>query len=76
MHILTFILIFIVGSIAAAMKGDYSGIEAIVQFMIAAVVMIVLLFIVAWLVKHQIIMLIAIAAFFVAIIVIGIVYNE
>ena len=37
MHILTFILIFIVGSIAAAMKGDYSGIEAIVQFMIAAV---------------------------------------
>lgn len=30
MHILTFILIFIVGSIAAAMKGDYSGIEAIV----------------------------------------------
>lgn len=76
MHILTFILIFIVGSIAAAMKGDYSGIGAIVQFMIAAVVMIALLFIVAWLVKHQIIMLIAIAAFFVAIIVIGIVYNE
>lgn len=76
MHILTFILIFIVGSIAAAMKGDYSGIEAIVQFMIVAVVMIALLFIVAWLVKHQIIMLIAIAAFFVAIIVIGIVYNE
>lgn len=44
--------------------------------MIAAVVMIALLFIVAWLVKHQIIMLIAITAFFVAIIVIGIVYNE
>lgn len=44
--------------------------------MIAAVVMIALLFVVAWLVKHQIIMLIAIAVFFVAIIVLGIVYKE
>lgn len=42
MHVLTSVLIFIVGSIAAARKGDYSGIEAIVQFLIAVVVMIAL----------------------------------
>lgn len=29
MHILAFIVLFIFGSIGAAFKGDYSGIEAI-----------------------------------------------
>lgn len=32
MHILAFILIFIVGSIIAACDGDYSGIAAIGKF--------------------------------------------
>lgn len=31
MHILTFILMFVVGSIAAACKGDMSGLGAIAQ---------------------------------------------
>lgn len=37
MHILTFILIFIFGAIAAACKGDYSGIVAIGKFMGVAI---------------------------------------
>ena len=32
MHILTFILIFVVGSIIVACDGDYSGIAAIGKF--------------------------------------------
>ena len=32
MHILAFILIFVVGSIIAACDGDYSGIAAIGKF--------------------------------------------
>jgi hypothetical protein len=32
MHILTFILLFVVGSINAASHGDWSGIEAIGKF--------------------------------------------
>ena len=45
MHILAFILIFIVGSIIAACDGDYSGIAAIGKF----VGFFVLLFAVLWL---------------------------
>lgn len=32
MHILTFILLFVIGSISVACKGDYSGIAAIGKF--------------------------------------------
>ena len=45
MHIIAFILIFIVGSIIAACDGDYSGIAAIGKF----VGFFVLLFAVLWL---------------------------
>ena len=45
MHILVFILIFVVGSIIAACDGDYSGIAAIDIF----VGFFVLLFAVLWL---------------------------
>ena len=45
MHILAFILIFVVGSIIAAYDGDYSGIAAIDKF----VGFFVLLFAVLWL---------------------------
>lgn len=48
MHILAFILIFIVGSIIAACDGDYSGIAAIGKF----VGFFVLLFAVLWLFSH------------------------
>ena len=34
MHILAFIVLFIFGSIGAAFKGDYSGIEAIGKFIL------------------------------------------
>lgn len=34
MHILAFIVLFIFGSIGAAFKGDYSGIEAIGKFLL------------------------------------------
>lgn len=33
MHILAFIILFIFGSIGAAFKGDWSGIEAIGKFL-------------------------------------------
>lgn len=36
MHILAFILIFIVGSIGAALDGDFSGIAAIGKFVFGA----------------------------------------
>ena len=45
MHILAFILIFVVGSIIAAYDGDYSGIAAIGKF----IGFFVLLFGVLWL---------------------------
>lgn len=34
MHILAFVLYFIVGSICAASKGDWSGVEAIGKFIL------------------------------------------
>lgn len=36
MHILAFILMFVVGSIGAAMDGDFSGIAAIGKFVLYA----------------------------------------
>lgn len=40
MHLVTFILLFIFGSIAAACRGDWSGIEAIGKFILYAAVII------------------------------------
>ena len=45
MHILTFILVLIVGSIVAACDGDYSGIAAIGKFIGGAL----MIFIMLWL---------------------------
>lgn len=56
MHILTFILIFVVGSIIAACDGDYSGISAIGKF----VGFFVLLFAVLWLFTQPALLIIAI----------------
>ena len=56
MHILAFILIFIVGSIIAACDGDYSGIVAIGKF----VGFFVLLFAVLWLFTQPVLLIIAI----------------
>ena len=53
MHILAFILIFIVGSIIAACDGDYSGIAAIGKF-------VGLLFAVLWLFTQPVLLIIAI----------------
>ena len=36
MHILAFILMFVVGSIGAALDGDFSGIDAIGKFVFGA----------------------------------------
>lgn len=56
MHILAFILIFVVGSIIAACDGDYSGIAAIGKF----VGFFVLLFAVLWLFTQPVLLIIAI----------------
>ncbi len=56
MHILAFILMFIVGSIGAASKGDWSGIEAIGKF----VLFVVLFFIMAYLILNPALLVIAI----------------
>ena len=56
MHILAFILIFVVGSIIAACDGDYSRIAAIGKF----VGFFVLLFAVLWLFTQPVLLIIAI----------------
>lgn len=56
MHILAFILIFVVGSIIAACDGDYSGIAATGKF----VGFLVLLFAVLWLFTQPVLLIIAI----------------
>ena len=56
MHILAFILIFVVSSIIAACDGDYSGIAAIGKF----VGVFVLLFAVLWLFTQPVLLIIAI----------------
>ena len=56
MHILAFILIFVVGSIIAACDGDYSVIAAIGKF----VGFFVLLFAVLWLFTQPVLLIIAI----------------
>ena len=56
MHIIAFILIFIVGSIIAACDGDYSGIAALGKF----VGFFVLFFAVLWLFTQPVLLIIAI----------------
>lgn len=62
MHILAFILMFLVGSIAAACEGDFSGIVAIGKF----VGFIVLLFAIMWIFTQPAILLLLIAVIIVA----------
>jgi len=57
MHILAFILMFVVGSIFAACDGDYSGIAAIGKF----VGFFVLLFVMLWLFTQPVLLVIVIA---------------
>ena len=57
MHILAFLLLFVVGAILAACNGDYSGIAAIGKFVGGCV----LLFLVAWLFTQPVLLVIAIA---------------
>ena len=57
MHILAFLLLFVVGAILAACNGDYSGIAAIGKFVGGCV----LLFLVAWLFTKPVLLVIAIA---------------
>ena len=56
MHILAFLLLFVVGAILAACNGDYSGIAAIGKF----VGFFVLLFAVLWLFTQPVLLIIAI----------------
>ena len=56
MHILAFILMFVIGAIIAACDGDYSGIAAIGKF----VGFFVLLFAVLWLFTQPVLLIIVI----------------
>lgn len=56
MHILAFILIFIVGAIAAACDGDFSGIAAIGKFVGGAILVIGML----WLFTQPVLLVIVI----------------
>lgn len=56
MHIAAFILFFICGSIAAACKGDFSGIEAIGKF----ILYVALFFIMAFLLMNPALLVIVI----------------
>lgn len=56
MHILAFILMFVVGAIIAACNGDYSGIAAIGKF----VGFFILLFAMLWLFTQPILLIIVI----------------
>ena len=56
MHILAFILIFVVGAIAAACDGDFSGIAAIGKFVCGAILVIGML----WLFTQPVLLVIVI----------------
>lgn len=47
MHLLAFILLFIIGSIGAAFKGDYSGLEAIGKIIFYGVIILGILYLFA-----------------------------
>lgn len=56
MHILTFALMFIIGSIGAASHGDWSGVEAIGKF----ILFVVMFFLMAYLILNPALLVIAI----------------
>lgn len=56
MHILAFILIFVVGAIAVACDGDFSGIAAIGKFVCGAILVIGML----WLFTQPVLLVIVI----------------
>lgn len=58
MHIIAFILLFIIGSIQAASHGDWSGVEAIGMF----ILYIALFFIFAFIILNPALLVIAIIA--------------
>ena len=59
MHILAFILLFIIGSIGAACKGDWSGIGAIAKF----IGFIALFLIIGYIMIHPVLLIIAVVIF-------------
>lgn len=56
MHILTFVLMFIVGSIGAASHGDWSGVEAIGKF----ILFVIMFFLMVYLILNPALLVIAI----------------
>lgn len=56
MHLLTFILMFVIGSISAACRGDWSGMEAIGKFAL----FVVLFFLMGFLLMNPALLIIAI----------------
>ena len=59
MHILAFIILFIIGSIGAACKGDWSGIGAIAKF----IGFIALFLIVGYMMTNPVLLIIAVVIF-------------
>ncbi len=57
MHILTLILMLVIGSIAAACKGDFSGLEAIGKFVGVVAIIIAVM----WLFTQPILLILVIA---------------
>ena len=65
MHILAFILLFIIGSIGAACKGDWAGIGAIAKF----IGFIALFLIVGYIMINPALLIIAVVVFIIILIV-------
>lgn len=59
MHILAFIILFIIGSIGAACKGDWSGIGAIAKF----IGFIALFLIIGYIMINPVLLIIAVVIF-------------
>jgi hypothetical protein len=59
MHLLAFILLFIIGSISAACKGDWSGIAAIGEILL----FIALFFVMAFIMMHPVLLIITAVVF-------------
>ena len=59
MHILAFIILFIIGSIGAAFKGDWSGIGAIAKF----IGFIALFLIIGYIMINPVLLIIAVVIF-------------
>lgn len=56
MHILTFVLMFVVGSISAACRGDWSGMEAIGKF----ILFVIMFFLMAAIILNPALLIIAV----------------